>query len=62
MEITGKKGKVTVGSCERSNGDSSVKTGDEKRHLGNNVDRDNCIKKKNKAGGGGKEIIEDPAR
>lgn len=21
MEITGKKGKVTVGSCERSNGD-----------------------------------------
>lgn len=53
MEITGKKGKVTVGSCERSNGDSSVKTGDEKRHLGNNVDRDNCIKKKNKAGGGG---------
>lgn len=30
---------------------TSVKTGEEKRHLGNNVDRDNCIKKKNKAGG-----------
>lgn len=41
---------VTVGSCNGSNGDSSGKRGEEKRHLGNNVDRDNSIQTKEKRG------------